>query len=60
MIEGKMGNYSVKLCLKGLDKELRKLPRQEKVIALNYYKFGIEKSLHENYPNDFLAPADFI
>ncbi|OGJ21599.1 hypothetical protein A3K73_02900 [Candidatus Pacearchaeota archaeon RBG_13_36_9] len=54
-----MANEYLKIVLKGLDRYLRKLPRQEKVIALNYYRFGLEESLHESYPDEFDTPAEF-
>jgi len=51
----------LKECLKELDKELKDLPRQEKVNALLNYEYGLKTLLTHQYPNDFEdKELDFI
>lgn len=47
----------LKQCLKEFDRDIRKLPRQKKVEALDCYKLGLEASFHDSYPNKFTAPS---
>lgn len=46
-----------KLCLKELDKDLRKFGREEKLKYIGAYKYSLEFSFHKNYPDRFSFPA---
>lgn len=48
----------LKKTLKVLDKNLRNLPRSERLEALRVYKYGLEASFYDNYPEKFVAPSE--
>jgi len=47
----------VKRVLRELDKDLKRLSREDKLGLLRVYKYSLEVSLNYNYPSKFSAPV---
>jgi hypothetical protein len=52
-----MASPYVKQCLKDIDKDLKKLSKQDRLRYLHHYNYGLELGLHGNYSNEFPLPS---
>jgi hypothetical protein len=52
-----MTHQYVKQCLRDIDKDLKKLSKQDRLRYLHHYNYGLELGLHGNYSNEFPLPS---
>ena len=46
--------------IKRLNRDLKRLSKENKIRYLTHYRYGLELGLHSNYPNEFAFPSGEI